>query len=235
MPEPKEWRVVPALDCSMDRASTLVAALGSHRWVHGFKLGFALGLSHGLPEVVRVLAGHTDKPLIYDHQKAGTDIPATGALFADVLAGAGIGEAILFPQAGPATLEAWVRALQERGLAVIVGGVMTHPAYLASEGGFLVDDAGHRMFAAAAAAGVRSFVVPLTKPAEARAAIEAAGVGDCTFYSPGYGKQGGDPSRFHFVRRHRVIVGRALLGAPDPVEFVDQMHASLVATTPEIP
>ena len=146
----KTWRLVPALDSpDLDRAADLVGALGQHPFVHGFKLGFALGLGWGLPRAVERLRALTDKPLIYDHQKAATDIPDTGGLFAQVMAQAGLDEVILFPQAGPRTLEAWALALKERDLKTIVGGVMTHPAYLACEGGFLGDDAPGRMYAAA--------------------------------------------------------------------------------------
>lgn len=226
----KVWRLIPALDCSLEEAVAIARAVGQHDFVYGFKVGFGLGLSHGLPTVVRALKEHTDKPVIYDHQKAATDIPATGGLFADTLAKAGIDEAILFPQAGPATLAAWAKALKERELEVIVGGVMTHEKYLVSEGGWLSDDVGSRIFAQALEAGVRRFVVPLTKPEAARDEIVRAGVGaDCAFYSPGYGRQGGDASAFDFIGTHYIIVGRALRGAADPSAYADHMRNELEA------
>jgi orotidine-5'-phosphate decarboxylase len=227
----KAWSLIPALDvATLDEALPVVEALGRHPFVHGFKLGFSLGLSAGLPAAVAALRRHTDKPAIYDHQKAATDIPSTGALFAEVMASAGVEEVILFPQAGPATLAAWVEALHARGRKVIVGAAMTHPAYLASEGGWLLDDAPPRMLRAAADAGVRAFVLPLTKPEVAERSLAAAGLcGELEYYSPGYGSQGGDPARFGFVRRHHLIVGRALLAAPDPVAWVERARAALEA------
>ncbi len=226
----KVWRLIPALDCSLEEAVAITQAVGDHDFVYGFKVGFGLGLTYGLPTVVRALKEHTDKPVIYDHQKAATDIPATGGLFADTMLNAGVDEAILFPQAGPATLAAWARALVERELEVIVGGVMTHERYLVSEGGWLSDDLGSRGFSQALEAGVRRFVVRLTKPGAALDEIDSAGVGaDCAFYSPGYGRQGGDASRFGFIGRHYIIVGRALRGAPDPAAYADQMRDELEA------
>ena len=43
--------------------------------VLGFKLGVLSSLSIGLAEAVRLICGRTDKQIIYDHQKAGNDIP----------------------------------------------------------------------------------------------------------------------------------------------------------------
>jgi len=218
-------RIIPALDVSdLDRVSAIAETIGRHPGVYGFKVGFSLGLSHGLPAVVERIRAWSDKPVIYDHQKAATDIPDTGALFARTLADAGIDEGILFPQAGPATLAAWVDALQEAGLKVIVGGLMTHQAYQASEGGFLRDEGIMQIYRDAAARGVRSFVVPLTKPdAVRRIADEVSGAGDVEFYSPGYGKQGGDPAGLGFLARLNLIVGRSLLSAEDPAAYIDSI------------
>ena len=82
----KEYRIIPALDTAdLEAALRLTCRVAGRASVYGFKLGFALGLGYGLPETVRRIREWTDKPLIYDHQKAATDIPDTGALFADVL------------------------------------------------------------------------------------------------------------------------------------------------------
>ena len=227
----KTWSIIPALDVTnLDAMTRVVSALAQHPFVHGFKLGFSMGLTHGLPRAVAAIREHSAKPIIYDHQKAATDIPATGALFARVMAEAGIDEVILFPQAGPVTLRAWIDALHERDRKVIVGGAMTHPGYLDREGGFLLDQAPERMYGIAREAGVRAFVMPLTKPDIAQAAADAAGLErDMEYYSPGYGKQGGDPARFPFFGRHHIIVGRALLAAADPAAWVDEQRILLEA------
>jgi orotidine-5'-phosphate decarboxylase len=218
-------RIIPALDVTdLDRVSAIAEAIGQHPGVYGFKVGFSLGLTHGLPAVVARIRAASDKPVIYDHQKAATDIPDTGVLFARTLADAGIDEGILFPQAGPVTLAAWVDALQEAGLKVIVGGLMTHAAYQASEGGFLRDDGILQIYRDAAAKGVRAFVVPLTKPdAVRRIAEEIGDAGEVEFYSPGYGKQGGDPAGLGFLTRLNLIVGRSLLSAEDPAAYIDSI------------
>ena len=229
-PANKEFLVVPALDTtSLEEAVALAGAVGSSSMVSGFKIGFSLGLAFGLPQVAARLKAVTDKPLIYDHQKAGTDIPDTGPLFARTLAAAGIDAAILFPQAGPATLKAWTDALRIHGLDVIVGGIMTHPAYVETEGGFIREDAIARTYRLALEDGVRSFVVPLTKPDAVRNLHTKVEFGDgCEFYSPGFGKQGGDHRGFDFIEKHHLIIGRSLLQADDPKEYLLALEPTLM-------
>ncbi len=221
----KTIKIIPALDLTdLDKLESLVQEIDEHPLVYGYKLGFSLGLTYGLPRVCKLLKKHTVKPLIYDHQKAATDIPATGGLFSEIMKSSGISEVILFPQAGPETLKTWVESLKEKELKVIVGGIMTHAAYLESEGGFIRDSAGDDIYRLAYENGVRDFVVPLTKPVETEKVIKNAGLSDsCTYYSPGYGRQGGDPADFPFIQTHYLIIGRSLLSAVDPNQYLDEI------------
>ncbi|WP_456442720.1 orotidine 5'-phosphate decarboxylase / HUMPS family protein, partial [Caldithrix abyssi] len=158
-------KLIPALDTDdLKLIEHLVREIDRHELIYGYKLGFIAGLTHGLPEVVETIRRFSAKPIIYDHQKAATDIPDMGKRFAQVMKHSGVDEVILFPQAGPATLEAWVKALKEEELKVIVGGIMTHARYRVSEGGYLDDRAVLDIYSRSASLGVRRFVVPLTKP-----------------------------------------------------------------------
>lgn len=214
----KNRYLMPSLDVTeLGKAVSLAEAVAAHPFVSSFKLGFALGLGAGLPNAVAAIRAFTSKPLVYDHQKAGTDIPDTGALFARTMRAAGITEAILFPQAGPKTLEAWVKALQDADVVPVVGAVMTHEGFRISEGGYL-DDAGLLgAYELAAKCGVRKFVVPLTKPGVAQAVSWPE---DSIFYSPGFGAQGGDPHAFAALPEHHLIAGRAYIQAPDKLAYV---------------
>lgn len=225
----KSFSLVPSLDVvSLEETARVVEAVQGHPFVYGFKIGFSLGLAQGLPKTMEAIRKLTAKPVIYDHQKAATDIPATGALFARVLADAGIDEVILFPQAGPATLEAWAEAMMAKNLKTIVGVVMTHAKYLQGEGGYLADSSPVDIARRAKAAGVKAFVTPLTKPElVAKLAAETPFDANDEFYSPGLGAQGGDPKAFPALKTHRLIVGRSLLNAPDPAAYVEFLAASL--------
>jgi len=185
----------------------------------GYKIGFELGLGYGLKEVVKVIRKYTNNSIIYDHQKAGTDIPDTGKNFAQVCKRGGVDSVIFFPQAGPETERAWIyHALNEK-LTVIVGGRMTHPAYSKSEGGFITDEGALEIYRIAAKAGINDFVVPGNKPGvieEVKKVILNEKV-QPIFYSPGFIAQGGklcDTAKVAGEKFH-PIVGRGIYRAND--------------------
>ena len=225
----KEYRIIPALDVAdLETALRLVCRTAGRASVYGYKLGFALGLAHGLPETVRRIREWTDKPLIYARPEAGTDNPHPAALVGNGLKTAGLDEVILFPHTGPRTLEAWTKAMQERQLKVIVGAVMTHPAYLVSEGGFIADAAAAAIYKQAAGLGVAAFVVPLTKPdVVAKLAREVPFTATQEFYSPGFGAQKGDPAQFPMLAKHHLIMGRSLFAAEDPAKELARVEQQL--------
>ena len=133
----KDRSIIPACDVTLDIYEEIIKETADVDGIGGYKIGFALGLSHGLPRVIEVARKYTDKPIIYDHQKAATDIPDTGKQFAWTCKNAGVDAVIFFPQAGPKTEEAWIECALQEGLGVIVGGLMTHPKYLFSEDGYI--------------------------------------------------------------------------------------------------
>ncbi len=225
-------KMIPALDITdLDKIKALIEKIDDLDFVYGYKTGFSLALTHGLPKVTEAIRSVSAKPIIYDHQKAATDIPDTGKLFNKIMKEAGVNEVILFPQAGPVTLKAWVESVLENEMKVIVGGIMTHPAFVESEGGFIKDEAVTEIYRLAYQAGARDFVVPLTKPDATKKLYESAGLDEsCNFYSPGYGKQGGDAAQFSFLKTHYLIVGRSLFGAEDAVEYVRNMEKAVNKT-----
>ena len=169
--------------------------------------------------------------MIYDHQKAATDIPETGRDFAELNREAGIDAVILFPQAGPETERAWIYHALDKGLKVIVGGRMTHPAHVVSEGGFITDEGALDMYRIGARAGLTNFVAPGNKPEvikQVRELIEAEGVSNPVFYSPGFVAQGGkisDAAKYAGDRFHGII-GRGITQVKDShaaaVEYTSQ-------------
>ncbi len=222
-------RIIPSLDTlSLEDALGCVRDTHHRKSIYGYKVGFSLGLRFGLQSFMEKCRAITNKPFIYDHQKAGTDIPETGPLFAQTLRECGINEGILFPQAGARTLAAWAKALQENNLKVIVGGMMTHQGYITSEGGYLDDDSISRIYSNAWELGVRSFVTPLTRPDFVNHLVaNIPGIADAEFYSPGYGAQGGSRNGYPTLAKHYVIVGRRLLAATDRNAEVEKMEAEL--------
>ncbi len=212
--------IVPACDvASLEKLGELVEATDGVEGIGGYKIGFSLGLRFGLPAAVKAIRALSGKPIVYDHQKAGTDIPDTGELFAKTCKESGVDAVIFFPEAGPATQVAWTKAAQQAGLGVIIGTELSSERFLQSDGGYIVDEAPMRALDIAARMGVTDFVVPGNKPDKIRAYREAAekilGANNFAFHSPGFLAQGGDlgegakaaGGNFH------AIVGRAIYNA----------------------
>ncbi|MEK6945306.1 MAG: orotidine 5'-phosphate decarboxylase / HUMPS family protein [Nanoarchaeota archaeon] len=214
----RDRSVIPACDVeTLEQFEELVKQTADVDGIGGYKIGFELGLGFGLPNVVATARKHTDKPIIYDHQKAGTDIPDTGKNYARLMKKSGVDAVIFFPQAGPETERAWIYHALDNGLNVIVGGRMTHPAYSVSEGGFITDEGALDMYRIAARAGVNNFVVPGNKPEvikQVRELVEGEGVSP-VFYAPGFIAQGGNISDAAKVAgdRFQGIVGRGIYAA----------------------
>ena len=216
----RDRSVIPACDvATLEDFEEIVKGTAEIDGIGGYKVGFELGLGYGLGKVMEVARKYTNKPVIYDHQKAGTDIPDTGKNFAEVCKRAGVDAVIFFPQSGPETERAWIYHALDRGLNVIVGGRMTHPAYAVSEGGFITDEGALEMYRIAARAGINNFVVPGNKPTvitQVREVVEAEGVNP-VFYAPGFIAQGGSISDATKVAGSKFhgIVGRGIYQATD--------------------
>jgi len=223
--------IIPACDVGTITAlKQLVESTCSVEGIGGYKIGFELVIPYGMKMVVETIRAFTDLPIIYDHQKAGTDVPFTGEKFARACKGADA--AILFPQAGPETEKAWINALREAGFGVIVGGEMTHQMYLSSEGGFLRDDAPLEMYRVAVQNKVADFVVPGNKPErirQYRELIEDMGT-EPTFYSPGLVSQRGEITEAAKAagKRWHAIVGRALYESKDINATAKELTKKLV-------
>lgn len=215
----RRYGIIIACDVSnLGVLSQLVRVGETSKVVVGYKIGFALGLRFGLSNVVKTIRSISNHPIIYDHQKAGTDIPRMGSLFAQCCKEAGINGIIIFPQAGPETLIGFVKAIKEVNVTPIVGGVMTHPAFLKSEGGYIDDSAPSKIYRLSAENGVDHFVLPGNKPEliqkysnEISKILEKINL-----LMPGIGTQGGQiDESFNAVKKgyRYAIVGSAIYKA----------------------
>lgn len=212
--------IIPACDVTtLEKLKKIVEKTHDIEGVGAYKVGLSLALRYGLPQIVKIVRKITDLPIIYDHQKAGTDIPEMGEVFAEVCKEAGIDAVIIFPQAGPETERAWVTAARGRGLGVIVGGEMTHQKYKISEGGYIVDDALKDIYINAMKLGVKDFVIPGNRIDRIKFYVDLFKRHEIrpVFYSPGLITQGGEitgAGRAAGDNWH-AIVGRALYNSED--------------------
>lgn len=228
----RQRSVVVACDVPLSELPDLVLATRDVPGVGGYKLGIEAGLNPGLRAAVEVVKLRTRLPVIYDHQKAGNDIPEMGVKFARAVASSSVDAVILFPFTGRKTQEAWTKACQDRGLVVIVGGEMTHEGFF----DYIREDAPRRIYAFAVELGVTDFVVPGNKPESVRQYRELLesmlGVGNFQLYAPGFINQGGDITETGKVagKKWNAIVGSAIYGQ----NGVDAMRTATEKVTAQI-
>lgn len=208
--------IIPACDvASQVKLREIAIATSDIPGIGAYKVGLRLGL-RGLKRATSIIRKQNELPIIYDHQKGGTDIPDLGEEFAQDLKSFGVNAAILFPFGGAATERKWIKACQDAGLTVLVGGHMTQSEFLESEGGFIADSAPERIYTIAVENGVTNFVVPGNKVefvVKYRQLLERLlGKGNFTLYAPGFVKQGGNISETGDAagENWHAIVGSAL-------------------------
>lgn len=220
-----ERSIVWAADVMPDTFETIIRQLGS-TGLGAVKLGFEIGYGLSLPKAVEMVhEAEEGLPVIFDHQKAGNDIPDTGINFAKVMKYGGVDAAILFPFTGEDVEERWIYELQEEEIGVIVGAEMTHGGITSriKEGAFA------EIFIQAFKHGVRDFVVPGNKPESVLRWRELMdrelGEGNYDLYAPGFVAQGGKITEAGQVAgpNFHAIVGRGIHSADNPGEVVTEM------------
>ncbi len=213
--------IIVALDAqSVDACKRTCDLTTDVEGVVGYKLGMTMALRLGLAEAVRQLRTHTDLPLLYDHQKAGSDVFDMAAKFVALCAEAKVDGLILFPIAGPRAVEGFVGETIKHGMLPLVGGDLPFPDYNVSGGGYVADDALERIIDRAVEFGANHFVVPGNTPDKLRhhslrlkSKLRAP-----VFVVPGIGPLGGKIGELVAAANGCSVygvVGRAVYAAPD--------------------
>lgn len=229
----EEKGVVWAADVDPDEFEGTMSQIGDVQGLVGVKLGFELGLGLSLAEATRIVRAYSDAKVLYDHQKAGNDIPDTSVNFVRAMERGGVDGAILFPFTGPRTQTQWTSGLQKAGLGVFTGAEMTHPGFMESEGGSVSSAALDEIFDIALSMGVSDFIVPGNKAESVerwRTKFEKVrGLGGFALAAPGFVDQGGSVTEAGAVagRIWHPIIGRGIhankeMTPREAVEFYSQ-------------
>jgi orotidine-5'-phosphate decarboxylase len=223
--------ILIALDMeSFDDMRRVVEATTRIEGIVGYKVGLTAALRLGLGGAVRHLRAVTELPLVYDHQKAGPDVPEMATKFASTCKEAGVDGLILFPIAGPRAVVEFAGNAYKQRLMPIVGGDLPFPDYNASGGGYVIDDALDRIFRKAIEIGVDHFVIPGNTPDKVRhhARWLVQKLEQPTLFVPGIGPLGGSiPATFAAAPGCRVyaVVGRAISAAANPAKAARELAA----------
>lgn len=230
--------IIPACDVpSLTHLARIADGTAHMPGIGAYKIGLDLVIRFGLAQAIRIIREYSPTALIiYDHQKAGNDIPAMGTKFAVAVKASGADAVILFPFAGPATETAWIRACEQAGLVVLVGSHMTHEEFVAEQGGFIPLAQLERVYDIAVDCGITDFVVPGNQPdlvKKYRHRIQRRmGLDHFRFYAPGFVNQGGKISDAGEAAGDywHAIVGTAIYDH----EYTRQIHMAAQKLTAEI-
>ncbi|MGA7327702.1 MAG: hypothetical protein WBX25_25215, partial [Rhodomicrobium sp.] len=114
----------------------------------------------GLSASVLRLRDMTNLPLLYDHQKAGPDMPDMATKFTALCKEAGVNGLILFPVAGPTAVDRFVGEAIKADLIPVVGGEIPVADYTIAGGGYMKADTLSLIMKRAAKQGANHFVLP---------------------------------------------------------------------------
>jgi orotidine-5'-phosphate decarboxylase len=148
----------------IDKLEAIVEATNDLDFVVGYKVGAELAISSRIKDIVDTIKKYTNLPVIYDHQKFGSDDPMfSGGSFLETLKNAGVNGLIIFPHGGVGSLEAAIRKCIDLGILPIIGGDMVHEGYTEEEGGYIDNAAPQKMYIDGANFGAKHFVMPCTR------------------------------------------------------------------------
>ncbi|MCJ7665604.1 MAG: hypothetical protein MUO59_02565 [Actinobacteria bacterium] len=155
------------IECNFSEISKLeaiVEATSDLDFVAGYKVGAELAVNSKIKDVTGAISKYTDLPVIYDHQKFGSDDPVfSGGSFLKALKDAGVDGLVIFPHGGVGSLEAAIRKCLGLGIIPIIGGDMVHAGYTEDEGGYINSAAPQKMYIDGAKFGAKHFVIPCTR------------------------------------------------------------------------
>jgi orotidine-5'-phosphate decarboxylase len=232
-----EMGIVPALDIdSHDQFERVVRETAKREGVAGYKLGLTSVLRLGLAESVRRLRDLTDLPVLYDHQKAGPDMPDMAVKYTAMCKEADVDGLILFPVAGPTAVDRFVGEAVRAGLIPVVGGEIPVPDYGVSGGGYMLDDALDRILVRAVHNKADHFVLPAHDLAKIGRWSKwiAANVASPLVVLTGFGALGGTIETSFVAaaacKRRFAVVGRLITGSKTPGDAAARLYEQMQAT-----
>lgn len=229
--------IVPALDIdSPEHFELVVRETAKREGVAGYKLGLTSVLRFGLAESMRRLRDLTDLPILYDHQKAGPDMPDMAIRYTAMCKEADVDGLILFPVAGPTAVDGFVGEAVRAGLIPVVGGEIPVPDYCVSGGGYMLDDVLDRILVRSVANKADHFVLPAhdLKKTQRWSKWIAENVDSPMVLLTGFGALGGSIETSFAAasacKRRFAIVGRLITGAESPGDAAAKLYEQMQTT-----
>ncbi|MCL4378733.1 MAG: hypothetical protein M1409_10240 [Actinobacteria bacterium] len=138
----------------------IVAITKEFNYIAGYRLGTRPIIKNGLRDIVNLIKKQTSKPLIYDHQKFGNEIPeiCSGCILDDIK-DSGIDGIVILPLAGKKVFESIINKCNKINLLPVVCGDLSYPGYFSSEGGYIDNNTQQKIYIDAANLGVSHLIM----------------------------------------------------------------------------
>ena len=220
---------------NLERLGSVIGHVDNIEGVVGYSIGPTYSADNSLNNVFRCMSSMTGKPILYNHQAAGSGSPAIMGDFVSMVSGVGFSGAVITPYAGPDASMKLISKLREKNVEPIVCG--SDNVLDLTEGdsldrgedriGYLHDNAPYLMFRDGAEFGADNFFLPAARPSEIphfKAAVEdgikrSGRKSDPSFIVFGIGRQGGslEPALMALgdVKRKYALIGDAVYNAAD--------------------
>jgi hypothetical protein len=137
-----------------------IAAADNIPFVVGYKIGALPVLKTGLKDTIINIKKISRKPLLYDHQNIGSDLPEIyrGKILESIKS-FGANGVFIFPLGGKEVLEAIINKCIDIKLIPIVCGDLSYKGFFTEEGGYIDIDMQQRIYLDAASFGVSHFMM----------------------------------------------------------------------------
>jgi orotidine-5'-phosphate decarboxylase len=129
-------------------------------YVAGYRIGARLAIKNGLKDAVSLIKKHTSKPLLYDHQKFGSEVPEISSSdILDDVRDCGVDGIVILPLAGMRALDSIINKCNKIELLPVVCGDLSYYGYFNSEGGYIESNIQQKIYLDAANFGVSHMIM----------------------------------------------------------------------------
>lgn len=208
------------MDNSIDEGIKTIEETKQSNKIYGYKIGSLWVLEKGISILhdVSCVLGGTEKKLILDMQKWGTDIPSIIEKQVKAV-GNFVDELIVCPMGGGRqSLRTFAEACIEQKIKPICVVKMTQP----DSDSYLNKNSARNIYFNALEYGIDTFVVPATKnPKE----LSFMTIGEK--YATGFKSQGGQTQPMIDFGVTKYIVGRAIYDSSEPLQEIKKIHKEI--------
>jgi orotidine-5'-phosphate decarboxylase len=222
-------QIIIAMDNAIKEGVQLIETTEHSDKVYGYKIGSLWILEKGvqvIKDLKKILKdSDSDKKLILDMQKWGTDIPSIVAKQISRVSEVGVDELIFCPiGAGRDSLKAFIDTCAYLDIKPICVVKMTQPnadSYVRSESARLI-------YHDAKDCGCDTFVIPATKDlSDISFMRDYVRYDNSELYATGFKVQGGQIKHMVYFGVTKFIVGRAIYESDRPLKIIDEIFEEI--------